>query len=289
MALQQQHEGITQASSSQAQSRESKLAALWRELVDENPVYRKETLISLPIAANLPEGKQEELRNKARAKRADWEALTLPQKLWKKTYPLLIVFAVVYALVPVVVSWLHSGSGGIASGLWGLLLGGMSASSSIVTEREKRTWNALLLSGLTARQILGGKFLFHFQQNLSALIGVFVAAIAIVARGILPPAVLLLIVPILAHHLLSVTVALNVSLWSTSLRQASRKALWCQLGLTVPVIVVVLLSGLALAGVLPTRWLILPLIYTLIVAFSTGTLWKRMERDLWRAPKDFSG
>jgi hypothetical protein len=283
MALQQQRERTIEQPKP-----ESALAALWREVVVENPVYRKESLIAIPINANLPEHKQLEQREAARRKRTDWEALSLPQKLWKKTFPLLLVFAVAYTLVPVLALWLKSGVGGIASGFWGVLMGGLSASTAIVSEREKRTWNALLLSGLTARQILGGKLLFYLQQTLGVLLGVFVVAVAVVLRGHLPAVALLLIVPILASHLLTTLLALRISLWSTSVRQASRKALWCVL-LVIPLLVSVLLAALALLGRVWGGFLLLPFAYAAIALSVSVALWRRMQRELWSAPKDFSG
>ena len=286
MTLQQQQER-TIATADRPKT-ESALAAFWREVIVENPVYRKEILIALPISANLPEQKQRELREAARQKRAAWDVLTLPQKLWKKTYPLLIVLAVAYTLIPVLALWLKTGVGGLASGFWGLLLGGMSAATTIASEREKRTWNALLLSGLTARQILGGKLAFYIQQTLGPLLGVFMVALAIVLHGFLPPIVLLLIFPILASQLLTTLVALRISLWSTSLRHASHRSLWCIL-LTIPLMATVLLSALALLGRVPSLCLLLPLVYTVAALLISGVLWRRMQRELWRAPKDFSG
>jgi len=283
MAFQQQRERTIERAKP-----ESALAALWREVVVENPVYRKESLIATPINANLPEHKQLEQREAARQKRAEWDALSLPQKLWKKTFPLLVIFAVAYTLIPVLALWLKSGVGGLASGFWGVLMGGLSASTAIASEREKRTWNALLLSGLTARQILGGKLLFYLQQTLGVLLGVFMVAVAVVLRGHLPAVALLLIVPILASHLLTTLFALRISLWSTSIRQASRKALWCVL-LVIPIFVSVLLSALALGGRVAEGFLLLPFAYAALALSVSVALWRRMQRELGSAPKDFSG
>ena len=273
---------------------ESSIVAFWREVIVENPIYRREVTAVLVPASYSPE-KAETLRAKSRASRATWEALSPSQKLWKLGRPFLITFAVSYALIPVAVEFLGQGSEIGWSAMVGLLISVFAATAlaaSIVGEREKRTWNALLLTRLTAAQLIGGKVAKSLIILLQGQAFVFAIALAFVVRGILPPtATALLLFPLIfvPNALLMTLVGVETSLWSPNLKSAQDKIMWQSLGLSV---LTLLAAGAALAAVFQSHfwmlWLVL-LLYCGLALLSSVRIWRRMLRELWRAPKDFSG
>jgi hypothetical protein len=272
-------------------AQEPALVAFWREVIVENPVYRREMTTVIVPASYTPE-KAETLRQKARTDRAKWEALSPAQKLWKLGRPFLVTFTLCYALIPLVLPYLNRGSGGGLIGplVSGLFVGALGTANSIVSERERRTWNALLLSRLSAAQILGGKIAKILSVLLLGQALFATIVLAFVARAVLPASVLLLFpLVLLPSTLLSTLVGVEASLWSKNLQSATRKVMWQGLGLGF----LALLAGLlTIAAVFlrhfPTLWLV-PLLYATATLAMSRRVWRRMQRGLWRAPKDFSG
>lgn len=270
---------------------ESSLAALWREVITENPIYQRESH-AIQVPANYSPEKADAHRAKLRAAQAKWEALPPPQKAWRRTRPYLILFGIAYALVPVLLPWLNRGGGGGLIGplISGLVISTALTSGSIVGEREKRTWNALLLSRLTPAQILGGKIANVLRVSLLALTSLFTIGLALVARGVISPAVLLLLpLVLLPNTILSALVGVEISLWSKNLKEASSKSMWQVGGLNFLAFLLCLLAVVMLFGHLPLVLWVVPVLYCLICMFAARRVWQRMLRSLWDAPKDFSG
>nr|WP_309687009.1 hypothetical protein [Armatimonas sp.] len=272
-------------------AQENSLAALWREVVTENPVYQREAR-TVPIPVNYSPEKAEALREKVRATRAKWEALTPAGRLWKSTAPYLLIFVVFYFLLPIAMAYMRGGSVGP---LIGPLIGSMfvtaiTTASAIVTEREKRTWNALLLTRLSPAQIIGGKVANVLRTQLASQGMLFVMLLVGVARGVMP-ALSLLLFPLifLPTALLGTLVGIETSLWSKNLKGAVNKAMWQGGGLGLFALLVVLATGFALFGKLPVFVLLAPVLYALLAVSASLRIWRQMLRDLWRAPKDFSG
>ena len=272
-------------------AQENSLAALWREVVTENPVYQREAR-TVPIPVNYSPEKAEALREKVRATRAKWEALTPAGRLWKSTAPYLLIFVVFYFLLPIAMAYMRGGSVGP---LIGPLIGSMfvtaiTTASAIVTEREKRTWNALLLTRLSPAQIIGGKVANVLRAQLASQGMLFVMLLVGVARGVMP-ALSLLLFPLifLPTALLGTLVGIETSLWSKNLKGAVNRAMWQGGGLGLLALLVVLATGFALFGKLPVFVLLAPVLYALLTMSASLRIWRRMLRDLWRAPKDFSG
>ena len=272
-------------------AQENSLAALWREVVTENPVYQREAR-TVPIPVNYSPEKAEALREKVRATRAKWEALTPAGRLWKSTAPYLLIFVVFYFLLPIAMAYMRGGSVGP---LIGPLIGSMfvtaiTTASAIVTEREKRTWNALLLTRLSPAQIIGGKVANVLRAQLASQGMLFVMLLVGVARGVMP-ALSLLLFPLifLPTALLGTLVGIETSLWSKNLKGAVNRAMWQGGGLGLLALLVVLATGFALFGKLPVFVLLAPVLYALLAVSASLRIWRQMLRDLWRAPKDFSG
>jgi hypothetical protein len=290
LSTQQQRERTT-APSTVTAPMESSLAAFWREVITENPVYQREAH-AIQVPASYSPEKAEAHRAKLCAAQAKWEALPTPQKAWRRTRPYLVLFGLAYALIPLVLPWLTRGGGG---GLIGPLISGLFISTaltgaSIVGEREKRTWNALLLSRLTPAQILGGKVANVLRVSLFALTGLLTMGLALVARGVVSPAVLLLLpLVLLPNALLSVLVGVEISLWSKNLKEAASKNMWRLGGLNFLAFLLCLLTVVVLFGHLPPALWIVPVLYCLICVHAARRVWQRMLRSLWDAPKDFSG
>ncbi|WP_395137885.1 hypothetical protein [Armatimonas sp.] len=273
------------------QSQKNALAEIWREVVTENPVYQREAR-TVPIPASYSPEKAEALREKARLARAKWEARTPAGKLWKSTAPYLMVFVVFYLLLPLAMAYMRGGSVGP---LIGPLIGSMfvtaiTTASAIVTEREKRTWNALLLTRLSPAQIIGGKVANVLRTQLASQGMLLVMLLVGVARGVVPPLALLLFpLILLPTALLGTLVGIETSLWSKSLKGAINKAMWQGGGLGFLALLVVLATGFAFFGKLPLFVLLAPILYALLAVMASAHIWRRMLRDIWRAPKDFSG
>lgn len=270
---------------------ESALRAFWREVVTENPLYLREAR-AVAVPTNYSPEKAEALREKARAARARWDALPQAQKLWRRARPLLITFAVCYALVPLVLEHLSGSSIGPMIGpiISGLFLSAVSTAGAIVAEREKRTWNALLLTQLTPAQILGGKAANVLRVQLFAQAILLSIVLGVVARGDLPALVLLLFpLVLLPSTVLNTLVGIETSLWSTSLKEALSKATRRGAGLGILTLAVGLATTLALFGKLSPALFLLPVFYCVFAVTASVRIWRRMLRDIWRAPKDFSG
>lgn len=268
-------------------AQENSLEALWREVITENPLYHRE-VSAVSVPANYSPAKAEALREKARATRAQWAALPPVQKLWRRARPLLITFAVCYALVP----HLSGSSIGPMIGpiISGLFLSATSTAGTIVAEREKRTWNALLLTQLTPAQILGGKAANVLRLQLFAQAILLSIVLAVVAHGVLSALVLLLFpLVLLPSTVLNTLVGIETSLWSTSLKEALSKATRRGAGLSILTLAVGLATTLALFVKLSPVLLLLPVFYCFFAVTASVRIWRRMLRDIWRAPKDFSG
>ncbi|WP_309715024.1 hypothetical protein [Armatimonas sp.] len=294
MALQQQCEPTTASATEAASKTESTLVAFWREVIVENPVYQREVgTVAVPVTC--PPEKAEALREKHRKNRADWGKLPLWQKSWRTLRPYLITFAIVYALVPLWLTYLSHGSGGFIGPLIGPLIGGMFGASVMTTaaitgEREKRTWNALLLSRLTPQQLIGGKVASILRTLLMGSGILIPIALAFVVRGLLPPATLLLIPLVLLPNLLLTTlVGVRTSLWSKNSQEAQKKTMWQGLGLSLLALIVTLSTLLAHFEKAPLALLLLAPVYCLIALLASKRTWQKLLGELWRAPKDFSG
>lgn len=127
--------------------------SLWQTLVADNPVYQHEK-------RNLP-GRT---RKAARFERWALRLLSLPAY-----YGLIYLFYLSGALPDAHAR--HIAALGIYSGLMGLVsvalcIGLEGATYAISREREKRTWEALLLTRLTPQQILLGKLLPRYEGLL---------------------------------------------------------------------------------------------------------------------------
>ena len=171
-----------------------------------------------------------------------------------------------------------------------LITSAPAAATTIVGERERRTWNALLLSKLTPAQILGGKAAHTLKLMLPSQLAVLAVGLAAVARGILSPLMLPLILLItLSHSVLAILLGLRLSLWSTNLRVALRKASGLGTGLTVIAFLAATAGSAALFG-LGSPWLLLvPLAYAILALSTARHLWRRLLNEIYQAPKDFTG
>ena len=290
MTFQQQQERTIEQPQTRVQ--ESVLLAFYREVVLDNPVYRREATAVIAPANYSPE-KAEAFREKARKKHQEWAALPPHQRIWRTIRGQVIFFAICYTLLPLVLPIFEGGKfwpgmiGPLCSGLFAV---SASTAGSIVGEREKRTWNALLLSRLTPAQILGGKVANVLRTLLTGQSILLAFALALVFRGVMPVAVLLLFPLVLVPSaLLGTLVGIQTSLWGKSLKAAMPKATWRGMGLGFLALGTIAVSLLALFGKLPAVLLLTPLVYAFLTLVSSVRIWRRMLRDLWRAPKDFSG
>ncbi len=292
MTLQQQQERMPATVA--APKAESALGAFWREVVVENPVYQREINV-LAIPAGYAPEKADALREKVRKKQQEWATLTRGQKAWRALRPHLIVFAIGYTLIPLLLTYLSGGSGAMIGPLVGPVIGGLFGASmvtaaAIAGEREKRTWNALLLSRLTPQQIIGGKVASILRALLIGMGSLVALLLSAIAHGFLSPTVLLLVVLVLLPNLLLTTlIGVRTSLWSKSAQEAQKKSLWQGLGLGVLVLLTLVPILLALFGKAPIALLLLAPAYSFIALWVSQRIWQKMLGELWRAPKDFSG
>lgn len=269
---------------------QQKPRALWTELITENPVYRREQL-QVVVPASFTEEKTKEAREKRREELMKWERLSLPWKLWRHTWPQLLLFALAYTLLPWLVQWLERTFGAmIGPIITSLLLSSSAAAGSIIGERERRTWNALLLSGLTPEQIVGGKVVFLLRGSLLIQLSILSFGLAALARNLIPGTLLLLLVPLLlSHNILGILVGLRTSLWSANLQAAVRRTMWQGIGLMVLTLLALAVGLVALLGKGPLWLLLLPLSYVPLLLGAAWRIWKKLLEEIYQAPKDFSG
>ncbi|MGC4048025.1 MAG: ABC transporter permease subunit [Armatimonas sp.] len=206
--------------------------------------------------------------------------------------------------------------------------------ATIAREREKQTWNALLLSRLSAETILGGKYVSGLISSLVALLfflpltvlaavlgGVSVVAVGMGMAVLVAMAAMLAMTSLYASWKQETTVKANneAGLWMLGLVFGAA-GFW-GLGSLLWGILSYFLTG-AFSTPMPDFWRtglqvpawlnpfvalwatsmpdgstqILPIVKTLLpltfLAFSTTVsvkLWKRMVKNFWAAPRDFSG
>lgn len=269
---------------------QQKTRALWTELITENPVYRREQL-QVAVPASFTEEKTKEAREKRRQDLALWEGLSRPRKLWRLTWPQLLLFGIGYVALPFLVQWIERTAGAmIGPIITSLLLSSSAAAGSLVGERERRTWNALLLSGLTPEQIVGGKVVFLLRGSLLIQLSILSFGLAALAHNLIPGTLLLLLVPLLlSHNLLGILVGLRTSLWSANLQAAVRRTLWQGMGLMVLTLLALAVGLVALLGKAPMGLLLLPIAYFFFQLTAAWQIWKKLLREIYQAPKDFSG
>lgn len=269
---------------------QQKPRALWTELITENPVYRREQL-QVAVPASFTEEKTKEAREKRRQDLALWEGLSGPRKLWRLTWPQLLLFAIGYVALPFLVQWIERTAGAmIGPIITSLLLSSSAAAGSLVGERERRTWNALLLSGLTPEQIIGGKVVFLLRGSLLIQLSILSFGLAALAHNLIPGTLLLLLVPlILSHNVLGILVGLRTSLWSANLQAAVRRTMWQGTGLMVLTLLALAVGLVALLGKAPMGLLLIPIVYFFFQLTAAWQIWKKLLREIYQAPKDFSG
>lgn len=271
--------------------KQASVTSLWRELVAENPIYRRE-LLQVLTPSNLTEEKVNELREKRREELAAWEALPLSRKIWRRLRPQLFVFGIAYILVPLTLQWVEKGivGGMIGPISAGCLSSASAAATAIASERERRTWNSLLLSGFTPAQILGGKAAHLLKTQLIGQATLFTIGLAAAACGLIPLlAVVLVLIISLCHSLLATLMGLRISLWSPSVAVASKRAMWQGFLLAFLAFGTVLATLLPLLGTHSLALLLVPVVYVLSVLYAANHLWKRLLDEFYQAPKDFSG
>ncbi len=186
------------------------------------------------------------------------------------------------------------------SPLIGSLGTGVALTRNLILEREKRTWDALLLSQLTPAQILLGKVLPWLKQ----IAWIAVSCLLLIAPGLwqgtVPVWSLAIALPlILTAPLPGGMLALRVGLYAPSMEkgmsQASKLAvvpfLINILAAMAGVMGMVALLRLA-SGVLPAWFGVLALVPWLMgllnLMWARG-LWRALLRDFHKAPTDYSG
>lgn len=272
------------------QQQQQRSSSRWAELVTENPVYRREQL-QVVVPANFTEEKTKDAREKRRKDLALWDDLSWPRKLWRLAWPQFLLFGIGYVALPFLAQWLERTAGAMVGPIiTSLLVSSSAAAGAIVGEREKRTWNALLLSGLSPEQILGGKVAFLLKGSLMMQLSILSFGLAALARNLIPPGVLFLLGPLLlSHNILGIVVGLRTSLWSANLQAAVRRTTWQGAGLMVLTLLALAAGLVALLGKAPLGLLLVPVVYFFFQLTAAWQIWKTLLREIYAAPKDFSG
>ncbi len=265
----------------------------WRTLyelyVADNPVFWKET--NRPdLSAFTPKMREKIQSNQKKAsnKQKDWKFYTL-QIIYSITYPLILGY-----LFTIFFNNLNFKFPFISFLLAPLLTPiGIAAmlSRNIPMEREKRTWNALLMTHLPPAQILAGKCLPVVRQVLLMNSMFFLMALPSIWTGRVPAIALLAAIPLLlTMNLPGALLALRAGLFGKSPEKAAKSAGFLQLG---PLLLNLAAGGVGAVGVLFVArfgWLLLvPWLIAAVNVLWARALWLRLLRDFHKAPRDFSG
>ncbi len=169
---------------------------------------------------------------------------------------------------------------------------GSQIARNICLEREKRTWDSLILTRLTPAQILAGKLLPVLRPLFMGNLAMPLLLAPAFWTGRVPAIALLAAIPLLlTMNLPGALLALRAGLFGKSPDKASTRALLLQFG----PLLLNLLAGIAGAvGVLFIArffgWLLLvPWLVAAVNVLWARALWLRLLRDFHKAPRDFSG
>ena len=186
----------------------------WEHLITNNPVFQKESLAQTRIQAK-----------KQATTRATEKTLAILSVLGLYGGMFYLMSLAMGSTEPKSAFWGMHGFLVVLQGLILMLAMPLQAATAITSEREKMTWNALLLSRNTPLQILAGKAAATLRP-IALFYGLLLPALAITAWGtgmtwanFLAAQVLILITA-----LLNVTVAIYTSLVSKKSQQASGTA-----------------------------------------------------------------
>lgn len=303
------------------------LVEWWHHLITNNPVFHKETLA------------QRRLQEKKQAGTRTTEKLLGGMALVGLYIGMFYLIAKIYEIPQLdgrtSAGWVMHAFLTIIEFLVVALALPLQAAMLITQEREKMTWNALLLSRVTPLQILVGKTAAALRPVLTALTMLLPAVVisAFVAQTTLKGLVVGQVV-IGVTALLNASLAIYCSLFSKKSAQASGNAgggamlpilgfpaLW---GLIEagPWIAYTMMNGGNPAGYVPPEWfhylaafanlfnpavalyfglttahpafaswlwLASPVAFLTAATLTIRYLWLRMQKQFWKAPKDFSG
>ncbi|MGC4048026.1 MAG: hypothetical protein QM758_29885 [Armatimonas sp.] len=178
---------------------------------------------------------------------------------------------------------------------------GAALTRSIILEREKRTWDSLLLSNLTPAQILMGKFLPWLRQIAWVTLSMSIFLTPTLINGTLPLWVLALAAPImLTAYLPGGMLAMSAGLHAPSMERGMARMNKLVL---LPVVANLVAAGAGMIGiqallhiipgVLIPAWLsvlvLAPWLMMVLNLLWTRKLWHGLLRDFHKAPSDFSG
>lgn len=226
---------------------------------------------------------------------------------------------------------------GILMGIQGIVLLAAPLTrlpATISREREKQTWNALLLSRLSPETILGGKYAAGLVSSLTALLFFLPLTVLAATLGGVPVLNVGLGMVVLTAMAAMLSMTSLYASWKqeTTVKANNEAGLWMlglvfgaagvwglgslvwgvisyfltgTFGATMPDVLRILLQSAAwlnpfvalVLAILPTGgpqvlpWVkvLLPLVFLLFSAGLSVKLWKKMVRDFWKTPRDFSG
>lgn len=288
---------ITQISATQPEpSKKSTWRELYEEYVTNNPVYWKESQRPDLSALNP------KMRAKALANREKREASSKPAwlRLLESIAGVAIFATIIWSVTYFMGNAKMPSFALYISPLIGSLGTGVALTRNLILEREKRTWDALLLSQLTPAQILLGKVLPGLKQIGWLAFSCLLLLAPALWQGTVPLWSLAIALPlVLTAPLPGAMLALRVGLHAPSMEkgmsQASKQAivpfLINILAAMAGVMGMVALLRLA-SGVLPAWFGVLALVPWLMgllnLMWARG-LWRALLRDFHKAPTDFSG
>lgn len=268
---------------------------LYDEYVADNPVYWKETQRP-DLSALTPK-----LRARALESREKRRSSTTARR-FLETLGVYVAITLVMCLVFSILENqfkgdLRSGIGMLAIPFLTPLLAAIGLAKGIALEREKRTWDVLLLTHLSPAQLLGGRALAWLAGTLPAGLMFSCFTLACVLNGSLPPLALAVSTPIfLTMALPSVVIALRAGLFARTAEKATSRAGLLQIGPVLLNCVAMIVGAAGLLAVRDMGWrptalaaFLIPLWMSLVNIVWAGWLWRRLLRDFHKAPCDFSG